>query len=490
MSSGRKTRKAITILSILFLLTVAGTFIFASVYFEFHYFPNTYIGYEDISCKTPEEIEERYLRRIGNYSLALVLRDKKVEYIDGKAIGLKPDYGNSLREALDDQHGYAFILSFFKKTMLDDVPISIDEANYDLTVDNLECFKKINEIEPVDAHIEYKDGMYEIVDEVMGNKLDREKAKEIIRDSVLALKKEIDLDKLECYVNPSVMSGDEALFNAFAEANDYLTVDIEYASGGKMLSLDSDVISKFIKLDNKGWLVMDEEGHPVIKESEIDKFVSLIQKTYDTYKNNQTFHTSYGKDISVKNSVIGFKVDVTAEKEAIMAALSNKTSEQREPIFSRRAYSAGKYQYGNSYIEVNLTAQHVFVYLKGIKVYETDCVTGSVRRGTTTRVGMFTINYKQKNTTLRGQGYASFVYFWMPFDGGIGLHDATWRKQFGGTIYKTSGSHGCVNLPYSAAKQIYEFAYSGMPVIVYELAGTENKGEASSGSESSGYGDD
>ena len=490
MSSGRKTRKAITVLCVLFLLTVAGTFIFASVYFEFHYFPNTYVGYEDVSCKTPEEIEERYSRRIGNYSLALILRDKKVEYIDGKDIGLKPDYGNSLREALDNQHGYAFILSFFKKTVLDDVPITMDEADYELAINNLECFKKVNEIEPVDAHIEYEGGMYIIVDEVMGNKLERDKTKEIIRDSIFALKKEIDLEKLECYVNPSVMSGDETLFNTYAEANEYLTVDVEYVSGGKTLSLNSDVISGFIKLDNKGWLVADEEGHPIIKESEIDKFVALIQKTYDTYKNKQTFHTSYGKDITVKNSVIGFKVDAAAEKEAIKAALSDKTVEQREPIFSRRAYSAGKYQYGNSYIEVNLTAQHVFVYLKGIKVFETDCVTGSVRRGTTTRVGMFTINYKQKNTTLRGQGYATFVYFWMPFDGGIGLHDATWRTQFGGTIYKTGGSHGCVNLPYSAAKQIYEFAYSGMPVIVYELAGTEKKGGNSSGAASSGYGDD
>ena len=490
MSSGRKTRKAITVLCVLFLLTVAGTFIFASVYFEFHYFPNTYIGYEDISCKTPEEIEERYSRRIGNYSLALILRDKKVEYIDGKDIGLKPDYGKSLREALDSQHGYAFIISFFKKTVLDDVPISVNEAEYELRINNLDCFKTASEVEPVDAHVEYDNGRYVIIDEVMGNKLDRDKTKEIIRDSIFELKKEIDLDRLECYVNPSVTSEDELLINAYNEANDYLTVDVEYASGGKMLSLNSDVIAGFIKLDNKGWLMTDEEGHPIIKESEVDKFVALIQKTYDTYKNKQTFHTSYGKDITVKNNVIGFKVDASAEKEAIMTALNDKTVEQREPIFSRRAYSAGKYQYGNNYIEVNLTAQHVFVYLKGLKVFETDCVSGSVRRGTTTRVGMFTINYKQKNATLRGQGYSSFVYFWMPFDGGIGLHDATWRQQFGGTIYKTSGSHGCVNLPYSAAKQIYDFAYSGMPVIVYELAGTENTEKDSTASESSGYGDD
>ena len=473
MSSRKKTRKAITVLSILFLLTVAGTFVAASVYFEFHYFPNTYIGYEDISCKTPEEIQERYVKRVGNYSLALVLRDKKVERIDAVDIGLRPDYGDSLEKALKAQRGYTFIISLFKKTTLTDVPISFDESKYAETINNLECFKKINEIEPVDAHIEYTDGHFAIIDEVMGNKLDRAKTEEIILNSIYGLKKEIDLDKLECYINPEVKNDDLTLIGAFGEANNYLMADIEYVSGGKTVSLSADTISKFLKEDNKGWLMLDEEGHPILKDWAIDNFVKKLQKEYDTYNNKQVFHTSYGKDVTVKNSGIGFKVDAEAEKEAIITALKEGTVEQREPIFSRRAISAGKYQYGNNYIEVNLTAQHVFVYLKGIKVYETDCVTGSVRRGTTTRVGMFTIKYKQRNATLRGTDYSTFVNFWMPFDGGIGLHDATWRSRFGGDIYKTSGSHGCVNLPYTAAQQIYEFAYTGMPVIVYELAGTE-----------------
>ena len=62
----------------------------------------------------------------------------------------------------------------------------------------------------------------------------------------------------------------------------------------------------------------------------------------------------------------------------------------------------------------------------------------------------------------------------MPFNGGIGFHDASWRNTFGGTIYKKNGSHGCVNMPYAAAKTLFENVYAGMPVICYNLAGTEN----------------
>ena len=56
----------------------------------------------------------------------------------------------------------------------------------------------------------------------------------------------------------------------------------------------------------------------------------------------------------------------------------------------------------------------------------------------------------------------------MPFNGNIGLHDATWRKDFGGDIFLKDGSHGCVNLPPEKAKEIFTTIEKGIPVIVYE----------------------
>ena len=51
--------------------------------------------------------------------------------------------------------------------------------------------------------------------------------------------------------------------------------------------------------------------------------------------------------------------------------------------------------------------------------------------------------------------------------GGVGLHDATWQPAFGGTLYYTIGSHGCINLPYGVASSIFEAFGVGTPVIVY-----------------------
>ena len=63
--------------------------------------------------------------------------------------------------------------------------------------------------------------------------------------------------------------------------------------------------------------------------------------------------------------------------------------------------------------------------------------------------------------------YETPVSYWMPFNGGIGFHDANWRSKFGGAIYQTSGSHGCVNLPPAKAAALYDLVYTGIPVICY-----------------------
>lgn len=74
---------------------------------------------------------------------------------------------------------------------------------------------------------------------------------------------------------------------------------------------------------------------------------------------------------------------------------------------------------------------------------------------------------KQKNRVLRGPGYASPVKYWMPIKGGIGIHDARWRSEFGGDIYKTSGSHGCINTPEEEMARLYECAEVGTPVVLF-----------------------
>ena len=63
--------------------------------------------------------------------------------------------------------------------------------------------------------------------------------------------------------------------------------------------------------------------------------------------------------------------------------------------------------------------------------------------------------------------YETPVKYWMPFNGGVGLHDASWRGSFGGNIYQNSGSHGCINLPPKTVKRLYDLVSVGTIVVCH-----------------------
>ena len=66
------------------------------------------------------------------------------------------------------------------------------------------------------------------------------------------------------------------------------------------------------------------------------------------------------------------------------------------------------------------------------------------------------------------QGYECPVSFWMAFNNcGCGFHDLS-RGAYGGQIYQWNGSHGCLNLSWSKAQEMYNTVFVGMPVIVHD----------------------
>ena len=110
----------------------------------------------------------------------------------------------------------------------------------------------------------------------------------------------------------------------------------------------------------------------------------------------------------------------------------------------------------------------MWFYKDGKLVVETDVVTGNERKKWGTDLGVFKVNYKQRNTRLKGPGYNVKVKYWIPYNKGEGLHDASWRGTFGGQIYKKNGSHGCVNTPTAAMAIIFEQLNKGDTVVVYK----------------------
>ena len=168
-------------------------------------------------------------------------------------------------------------------------------------------------------------------------------------------------------------------------------------------------------------------------------------------------------------------IDKEGETDALVELITACQSQKREPLYLQTAASHAAPDYGDTYVEMNLTAQHLFFYRDGELLIETDFVSGNESKGWGTPAGAYELTYKQRNAVLKGKNYNTPVTCWMPFNGDIGMHDGYWRSGFGGTIYKKSGSHGCINLPSDAAEFIFENIEPQTPILCYYLEGTESE---------------
>ena len=202
--------------------------------------------------------------------------------------------------------------------------------------------------------------------------------------------------------------------------------------------------------------------------------MDYIGKTYNSFGRTREFKTSYGDVLQIKGGDYGCWPNRPAEVEELTELIEAGEQQTKKPVYFQTAQQYGKDDIGNTYVEVNLTAQHLFFYHEGKMILDTDFVSGNLSRNGGTPVGTYPVQYKENDATLVGEDYETPVKYWMPFNKNIGFHDAPWRKAFGENIYLTNGSHGCINMPPKMAKKMFEYIKRGVAVVVYELPGTEN----------------
>lgn len=447
-----------------------GFYVFQAQRYYQAYLPHTVVNGMNVAGKTPEEVKTLISGDVKDYSLRIGLRDGKAEEISGESIGLHTVFDGSLEEIISQQNPYAWPRYLLKGPSYDIQTMTDYDRQALLEVlAGFPCLDDSLVTLPANARLsDYIPGQgYTVIPEEEGNKLDRTKAEEAVLFAVDGLKTDIDLEQLGCYEEPSIRSDNEELAKARDARNYYVNEKITYRFGSTNEVLDGEKIHQ--------WLVVAEDGTISLDEEAVAAYVAELAKTYDTAYRKRSFATSYGQTVEV-SGFYGWRINQKEETAGLLEALNSGQDSVREPVYSQKAASHDGNDYGTTYAEVNLTAQHLFFYKDGEKILESDFISGNVAKRHTTPPGIFALTYKQRNAVLRGEGYAAPVKFWMPFNGGIGFHDASWRSTFGGSIYKTGGSHGCINMPYEAAKTLFENVYAGVPVICYNLAGTESAG--------------
>lgn len=214
-------------------------------------------------------------------------------------------------------------------------------------------------------------------------------------------------------------------------------------------------------------LSISDDGSVSIDDAKVTKYVQQLASKYNTFGRKRSFKTSSGDTIEIGGGDYGWVVSKKKEKAQLLSDLEGGKPVEREPVYEQTALYRGADDIGNTYIEIDYTKQHMWYYKDGALQMESDFVSGNLARQNGSVDGVYKIVYKQRNATLVGEGYSSPVSYFMPFAYNIGIHDASWRDTFGGTIYKTSGSHGCINVPPAFAEQLFNAVDKGTPVVAY-----------------------
>lgn len=429
----------------------AASIIGCSVYAQNVFLPHTSINTVDVSGLrfdiAKEKLEAAYA---GEDAIRIYGRDFAKGEIKKKSIG----WGVSIscEEAIRENRKIWNPIRIWKdKEYQAGKTVSYDEAHLKEQIYGLPFFQDDAMREPENAAITYNGG-YQILSGDPGTKINKEYSLCFIKEQVDQFQENVSLND-SCYMQPEVEADDPALNSQLSALQEMERTCIIYKDLDD-LQLDASVFHDWINTET---LEIDKEAAA--------QWVRSIAAGTNTAYTTRTFLVGDRKVTAT--GPYGFRIDEEKETEQILADIRAGGMTVRTPIYAQQAASRGN-ELGNTFVEVDLGRQKVALYVDNVLQKESPCVSGSVAKGYTTPGGIYPLTYKQRNAVLRGPGYASPVSYWMPFNKGIGLHDANWRSSFGGTIYKTNGSHGCINLPADMAAAIYEAAFPGMAVICHE----------------------
>lgn len=441
------------------IVLIAAVYIIGTVFYSKRFYGRGTVFGIRMTNLTVETLEDKVKEKVSAYKMEITTRNG-VETITADDVGLEYDDKGEVEKMMEEQNPFLWFL--MPATTKEDVPLSVafDEEKLISSIDSLECFRKEKVKSPTDACLEFQDGAFVIVEETQGNELDYDKTTEVIRTSIHEGDAEISLDEKDCYVKPQIYRDNKELVKECEEVNQLLSAEITYDFSDRKEVIDRDEIAEWITFGDDFTYELDEE--------KVAEYVHQLGLKYDTFGLSREFKTHYGDTIKLRGGDYGWCINKPKTTAQLMEFVKKGEKTTTEPVYLYEGICRDTNDIGDTYIEVSISGQSMWMYKDGECIVSTPVVTGNVSAGhSTPSGGVWAIDAKMPDYMLTGQDYNSHVDFWLPFNGDVGIHDATWRDKFGGDIYKTRGSHGCVNTPHAAMKIIYENAKIGYPVVVY-----------------------
>ena len=472
----RKKHKALKITGIaaaMVLVSAGAAYAGMSYYYSDKFFEGTSINGINCSGKTAYEAEQEIAKTVADYSIEVDARNQDPETISGDQIGYSYVSDGSILKLLKEQKPYEWIRGYFeKKSYTAAENTTYDKEKLKEQVKALSCAQEENQVAPENAYVAYGDSQFEIVPETEGSELNLREAYNALSEAVSGNETSVDFDSNpDVYVKADVTSDDPDLQASLDACNNFTKASITYTFGDETVTLDGSTIKDWLNFDEKGQLIMDDASF----QQHIADYVAQLADAHDTVGTEREFQTTSGRTVSVYGSAYGWQIDQASEVAELTQEIQSGTQTTREPVYSMTANAHGYNDIGNTYIEVDLSEQHMYYYQNGADIFESDIVSGDMRyTDRQTPSGIYTLYYKKSPDVLRGKQlangkyeYESKVNYWMPFNGGIGFHDADWQPYFGGDRFMEGGSHGCINMPPEKAAELYQIIEYNVPIVCF-----------------------
>lgn len=433
----------------------------------------TTVNSVDVSGLTASEAEEKLNGLAKNYALRVQFADGE-RSISGQELELQVNPQNELRSLVRAQNRGGENSSARQSLELEEKDLfQYDENRLNLTINAWSNLKSLSDQKSRDARLVYSEemGKFKVEPEQVGGGVDAKALEQLACQKVSAL--ETNLDVVDEGLYGEIRTSDNAeMQTALAEANEKLKLELVYHFEVPSADISGTETIGYDQLSH--WLFVEKDGITIgVDSDQLQNYVTRMWETYSvendiTGEGTSKFITSTGQRVTVSVPANGETVDTDALYNDILSCIDSRTSGDRDAPYSEEL--RGTTDLGGSYVEVDLDGQHLWVYRDHELMAEGDICSGDVATGCATPEGLYTIKSMETDRWLNGADYHDWVSYWMPFNGGIGIHDATWRsedKDFGGEVYLKTGSHGCINTPLGLAQQIYENVGVGTYVILY-----------------------
>lgn len=460
---------------VIILGIICGLFVYGNNKYSDKFGPNTYINELEVSGKTLKQTIKLFEDNIKISELVITKRDNTTVNIPVEQFDFKYDTAEkvtAIYNKVNHDKWYKGLLDETKYELKSES--SFDKTKLEAILKKCDWGKEKNQ----NAKIVKIDNEFAIQPEVQGDNMDYDKLKEYILAQVEKDIMEVNAVDSGCYIEPTVKSEDlEEKFRQFEQVSTQkITLDFDYTTE----VLTGDKLVEMVNVGKKGEFTVDSD--------KVMKYVEELAEKYDTYNKERKFKATIQGDIVVPTSndaKYGWWIDQQETCDLLVDLIKKgKDVESVDPVYyvgqrgyvftGREAARTADDDIGNTYVEVDLTNQHLWHYVDGQLKYECDIVSGQTTSAArTTLPGVYKVwqklrNYKMKGSNEDGEEWESECSYWTRVAiVGVGLHDSQWRGAFGGNIYKYNGSHGCINMSLKGAKYIYENVEMDTPVVMY-----------------------